>query len=309
MKGSVFDIKRFAMHDGAGIRTTIFLKGCPLSCVWCQNPEGISPKRRPLYFENKCIHCMTCVRVAKNGGVTSENGKIKLNIGADEDWESIADACPAVAIAMDSKEYTVDEVVAEVNKEKPFFKYGGGVTLSGGEPLMQSGFALELLRAFNAEGIDTTIETALHVKSEIVEEMLKYIDFIYADFKIYNDEAHKKYVGVSNKLIKKNLELILTSNKKENVVIRTPLIPGITATEENLAAIAEFVSGIYPGVKYELLNYNPLAEAKYHLIDKEYCFSDNPKLYTKDQMREYGDIVTNAGIKNLILEIYCIRFV
>jgi pyruvate formate lyase activating enzyme len=303
MKGSVFDIKRFAMHDGEGIRTTVFLKGCPLSCVWCQNPEGISLKKRPLYFENKCIHCMTCVHVAKKGGVTTEDGKITLHIDAKEDWNKIVDACPAVAIAMDSKEYTVEEVLAEVNKEKAFYKYDGGVTLSGGEPLMQSQFAIELLRTFKNEGINTAIETALHVKSETVEEMLKYIDSIYADFKIYDDSMHKKYVGVSNEQIKKNLKLILTSEKKDSVIIRTPLIPELTATEENLTCIARFVSDIYPEVKYELLNYNPLAEAKYHLVDKEYYFKDNPKLYTKEQMKAFGDIVTNAGIKNLILEI------
>lgn len=303
MKGLVFDIKRFSTHDGKGIRTTVFLKGCTLKCVWCQNPEGISIKKRPLYFQNKCIHCNTCVNLAQNGGVYQENGNIKLDVTKEEDWETIVDECPAVALAMDSKEYSVDELLKEIMKDEVFFKYDGGVTLSGGEPLFQHEFAIELLRRLQENGIHTSMETALNVPTEVVGKALKYLDHLFADCKLIDSSQHQMYAGVSNELIKKNLEMLLTSDKRDQIVIRTPLIPGFTDSEENLAGIARFLSGIYPEVHYELLNYNPLAQAKYSMVDMEYCYEDNPKMFTDNQMRAFGKILTDNGIKNLILEI------
>jgi pyruvate formate lyase activating enzyme len=303
MKGYVFDFKRFSTHDGKGIRTTIFLKGCTLNCVWCQNPEGISIKQRPLYFPKKCIHCNTCVYLSKNCGVTERNGIIKLDVSKNEDWENIIDACPSTALTMDSKEMTVEEVLKEASKDKPFFKYGGGVTLSGGEPLYQHEFAIEILKGLKEMGITTAIETASHIPHEIYKEAMKYIDYVYADVKLIDEAAHKKYTGVSNELIKKNISWLLTSKKAPNVIIRTPLIPDITTGEENIAGISKFISGLYSEVKYELLNYNPLAQAKYDMVDKEFCYEKNPPLYTDEQMRAFGKIVTDNGVKNLILEI------
>ena len=303
LKGYVFDFKRFSTHDGHGIRTTVFLKGCTLNCVWCQNPEGISIKQRPLYFPNKCIHCNTCVHLAENGGVTEVGGKIKLDVSKVENWHYIIDSCPAVALTMDSTEMTSQEVVEEACKDAPFFKYGGGVTLSGGEPLFQHEFAIEILKGLKEKNITTTIETASHIPMPIYKEAMKYIDYVYADLKIMDSDLHKKYTGVDNTRIVQNLKWLLMSEKKENVIIRTPLIPGMTATEENIAGIAKFISGLYPEVKYEILNYNPLAQAKYDMVDKEFCFENNPPLYSDDQMRAFGKIATDNGVKNLILEI------
>lgn len=303
LKGYVFDFKRFSTHDGHGIRTTVFLKGCTLNCVWCQNPEGISIKQRPLYFPNKCIHCNTCVHLAENGGVTEVDGKIKLDVSKVENWHYIIDSCPAVALTMDSREMTSQEVVEEACKDAPFFKYGGGVTLSGGEPLFQHEFAIEILKGLKEKNITTTIETASHIPMPIYKEAMKYIDYVYADLKIMDSNLHKKYTGVDNTRIVQNLKWLLMSEKKENVIIRTPLIPGMTATEENIAGIAKFISGLYSEVKYEILNYNPLAQAKYDMVDKEFCFENNPPLYSDDQMRAFGKIATDNGVKNLILEI------
>lgn len=303
MKGYVFDFKRFSTHDGHGIRTTIFLKGCTLNCVWCQNPEGISIKRRPLYFPNKCIHCNTCIHQSENGGVRLENGKIKLDVTKQENWEHIIDSCPSGALAMDSREMTVEETVEEACKDAPFFKYGGGVTLSGGEPLFQHEFAIEVLKKLKERGITTTIETASNIPHDIYAEAMKYIDYVYADLKIIDNDKHKKYTGVGNDLIKENLSWLLQTEKAKDVIIRTPLIPGMTTDKENIAGIAKFISDIYPEVKYEILNYNPLAEAKYDMVDKEFCFEKNPPLYSDAQMRDFGKIATDNGVKNLILEI------
>lgn len=303
MKGYVFDFKRFSTHDGHGIRTTIFLKGCTLNCVWCQNPEGISIRQRPLYFPNKCIHCNTCVHLSENGGVKEVGGNIKLDVSKAENWHHIIDSCPSAALTMDSREMTVQEVVNEACKDAPFFKYGGGVTLSGGEPLFQHEFAIEVLKGLKEKQITTTIETASHISTGVYREAMKYIDFVFADLKLIDSNEHKKYTGIDNELIKQNLEWLLTSDKAEHVTIRTPLIPGMTATEKNIAGIARFISGLYPDVKYEILNYNPLAQAKYDMVDKEFCFEKNPPLYSDEQMRSFGKIATDNGVKNLILEI------
>lgn len=303
MKGYVFDFKRFSTHDGEGIRTTIFLKGCTLNCVWCQNPEGISIRQRPLYFPNKCIHCMTCVHLSKNGGIVEKNGEIKLDISKEEDWKYIIDNCPSMALTMDSRRMTVEEVLEEACKDAPFFKYGGGVTLSGGEPLFQHEFAINILKGLKERGITTTIETASNIPMRIYQEAMKYTDYVFADLKIIDNEKHKKYTGVDNALIKRNIERLLKSKKAKNVTIRTPLIPGMTTDRENIAGIAEFITGVYPDVKYEILNYNPLAQAKYDMVDKEFCFDENPPLYSDEQMREFGKIATDHGVKNLLLEI------
>lgn len=302
MNGVIFDIKRFSTHDGKGIRTTIFLKGCSLNCVWCQNPEGILLKRRPIYFENKCIRCGSCIKKAKNHGVTLKNNIIKLNIKESENWKEIIDSCPTEAIVMDSKIFSVDDVVKEVMKDEVFFKHGGGVTLSGGEPFIQSEFAIELLKRFKNLKINTAIETALNIDKDILKEAIKYLDIIYADFKIFNREDHKKYTGSSNEKIKDNIEFLLKSYKKENVIIRTPMIPGMTTSKDNIKNISKFISDIYSDVAYEILNYNPLAQGKYSLVDRDYCFKENPKLYSKEQMQYFGSIAKDNGIKNLIIE-------
>ncbi|MEE1312159.1 MAG: glycyl-radical enzyme activating protein [Lachnospiraceae bacterium] len=303
MKGTIFDIRRFSTHDGEGLRTTIFMKGCPLRCVWCQNPEGIPVEIYPMHFSNQCVGCKTCLKVCKFNGIWEENGKIHIDRNAREDWAAISDACPAEAIVLDGKVWNAEDVLKEVKKDKVFFRHGGGVTISGGEPLMQADFVVEIFQKLKEEGIHTAIETSLGVSKEAVEKVVPYVDQIFADMKLETEELHKKYTGVSNVQIKKNLTFLLTSPYKEKVTIRTPLIPEHTATEENLSGIAEYISGLYPEVKYELLNYNPLAEAKYHLVERSYCFEENPKLYTKEQMIAFGEIVKAHGIKRLIMEL------
>lgn len=302
MEGTIFDIRRFSTHDGDGIRTTVFLKGCPLSCIWCQNPEGISTRRRPLYFENRCIHCGTCVKTCKNGGFKIENGQIVLNPNVKEDWEQLIYNCPTGAIEMDSRTASVEEIMQEIRKDKVFYHYGGGVTLSGGEPLLQWQFAREILKQCQREGIHTAIETALYVQTKALESVIPYLNMAFLDLKLMDDEEHKKYVGVSNEQIKKNIEILLKSEIRNQVVVRTPMIPGITTTRENIQGIAAFISSVYSNVSYEILNYNPLAEAKYHLVDMEYCFKENPRMYSKEQMQKFGDWARQAGVKNVIIE-------
>lgn len=302
VKGTVFDIRRFSTHDGGGIRTTVFLKGCPLSCVWCHNPEGISTRVRPLHFPNKCIGCRICCSLSENGGVVMTEKGIRLDISKQENWDQIIEECPSGAIVWDSKRMTVDEVAEEVLKDAPFYKYGGGVTLSGGEPLLQPEFVLSFLKEMKKRNIHTAVETALHVPEETLESVLPWLDLIYGDFKIFDPEAHKKYIGQGNVRIKKHIGLLLESEKRDQVIIRTPMIPGVTTGEDNIAEISRFISEAYSEVSYEILNYNPLAEAKYRLIDKTYCFKENPKRYSRQDMERFAEIARSNGVKNIILE-------
>lgn len=303
MLGTVFDVRRFSTHDGGGIRTTVFLKGCPLRCVWCQNPEGIDPRTLPVHFPGRCIRCGGCLALSRAGGVYAEGGAIRLRRERPEDWQQLARGCPAAALALDSRPYTPEQLVEELLKDEVFFRRGGGVTLSGGEPLLQGEFAAALLRLLHGRGVHTAIETSLSVPAGTLQAALPYLDLIYADLKIFDEAAHRRYVGASNRLIKENLALLLTGEARGRAIIRTPLIPGYTATAENLGAIAAFLSGLYPDVSYELLNYNPLAEAKYRLVGRDYCFDENPKAYTRAELKAFGDIARSNGIKNLILEI------
>lgn len=302
INGRIFDIRRFSTHDGEGIRTTVFFKGCPLRCVWCQNPEGLSVKPRPVWFENQCIHCGICVSASMKGGCRLEENTIRLNPEAPEDWNRLIDLCPSTALRMDSRDISLHCLIEELEKDSVFYRYGGGVTLSGGEPLMQSDFALALLRELKRRDIHTAVESALNVPSGIVMEAVRWTDTFYADLKLFDPEDHKRYTGKDNKLILQNIEALLRSEFRDRVIIRTPLIPGITALHENIAAISGFISGIDPDIRYELLNYNPLAKAKYHLTDREFCFKINPAQFSDDEMKAFQHTAITQGIKNLISE-------
>lgn len=301
-KGYIFDIKRFATHDGKGIRTTVFFKGCPLRCKWCQNPEGLSYLPQVLYMESKCMHCLSCVHASKQGGVKCVNDKICISRNIKEDWDAICDVCPTLALSMDAKEYTVEKCVHEILKDEIFFKREGGVTFSGGEPFLQSDILIDLLKACKEKGIHTAIETSLYTDLENVQKALPYLDQIYCDCKLYDENLHKQYTGVSNEKILKNIAYLLQSNKKAHVIVRTPLIPTMTASFENISSISEFLVSCYEDVHYEILNYNPLAQSKYAYLDMEYCFKENPKMYSSEKMQEFYDCAKQNGIKNLVID-------
>jgi len=301
-KALIFDIKRFAVHDGTGLRTTVFFKGCPLRCKWCQNPEGLSPKKRPIYFKNSCIHCRRCEEFSLENQMTYQNNRPYFNLEYNGDFDNLVKYCPSGAIRYDSEEYDVESLIDKIKEDQVFFRDDGGVTFSGGEPLMQGEFLVEILKKCQEEGIHTAIETSMYASLEFVKKVLPYLDLIYIDLKVFDEEKHKALTGVSCKCIKDNIQYILESEYKNKVIIRTPLIPAMTATDDNITNIANFLVSIYPEVKYELLNYNPLASSKYELVDLEYGVDKRYKMFNKEQMQYFYNIVYQTGLKNLVIE-------
>ncbi len=290
----VFDIKRFAVHDGEGLRTTVFFKGCPLRCRWCQNPEGLLPQRKPIYLENKCMHCRNCEKQGA-GKIVYQDRPVFI----EDDLDEVFKYCPTDAIQYDSSYYSLEELVDKVMEDEVFFKYGGGVTVSGGEPFMQQEKLIQLLKELHPK-VHTAIETSLYTSLDLVKQAAPYLDQIYCDLKIEDDKAHREATGVSNTIIKENLAYLLTSKHKDKVIVRTPLIPGYTCDDDNIKSIASYLYSLYPEVRYELLNYNPLASAKYDLTEFEYGVKEDQKAYSQEELSHYYQIVSDSGIKNMI---------
>lgn len=297
-KAYVFDIKRFAVHDGYGIRTTIFFKGCPLRCKWCQNPEGLETKPRVLWFEKNCIHCRLCEKASMPNQMHYDE-RPYFNKEYSGDFDNLVHICPSSAIRYDSTLYTVEELMSKIEEDRVFFKRNGGVTFSGGEPFLQKDFLVDILKECKKRGIHTAIESSFYANLELVKQVVPYLDLIFADLKVFDETDHKAMTGVSNQKILQNIEYLLTSEHKDKVIIRTPLIPGYNATERNLSQISSFISSLYPEVKYELLNYNPLASSKYDLVDMEYE-PGKLKPFAPDELETFKNIVKEAGIKNII---------
>jgi pyruvate formate lyase activating enzyme len=259
-KGIIFDIIRYAIHDGPGIRTTVFLKGCPLACWWCQNPE--SQKSEP-------------------EKVNAIDRRKYSNLFYGEDANIIG------------REVTIAQVMAEVDKDRIFYEYsGGGVTFSGGEPLMQPDFLLGLLMAGKKKGLRTALDTSGHASWASVRRIMKYVDLFLYDLKIMDERVHQKYTGEGNELILDNLKRLVRN--KANIIVRIPVITGITDKKDNIRQIGEFVHEIKGIEQMHLLPYNYLCKDKYQRMKREYAMqhikptSDRSLLKIKASLETYG---------------------
>lgn len=245
MKGVIFDIKEMTVHDGSGVRLTVFLKGCPLRCEWCHNPEGLNMSPELMYKKKKCVKCNQCLQKCEHEECKPFGRCIKV--------------CPVNALYVCGKEYASEELAKIINGHKRIFDLtGGGVTFSGGEPLMQWKFLKEVISLI--PGIHTAIETSGYASKEIFADAVETLDEIIMDVKLFDEEKHIKYTGVSNKLIKENFLYLKNSGKP--FIIRTPLIEGKTDGEENLSLIKEFIGD----ARWETLPENKLAKAKYDML-------------------------------------------
>ena len=291
MTGEIFDIKKFAVHDGPGIRTTFFMKGCPLSCVWCHNPEGMRPGKDIWVKQKTCIHCQTCVHVCPRDAVNLDpaDGEIKIDKGLCDFCDICVGKCPTTSMQRIDRKVTAEELLQIAKADQVFFESsGGGITISGGEPLGQAPFVKEVLKLMQENHIHTCIETSMFAGTKTFAEIVPYVDQFLVDIKLWDEELHKKYCGVSNRQILENFRYLVS--QKKPVLVRIPLIPGITATRENLTAIRAFVDALDPGIEIEALNYNDFAGSKYKFLERVY-FDDEIRAFKKPDYEELCELV------------------
>ncbi|TAJ99581.1 MAG: glycyl-radical enzyme activating protein [Chloroflexota bacterium] len=296
--GRVFDIQRFSVHDGPGIRTTVFLKGCPLRCRWCQNPEGLERAISLWHFENLCGRTGHCQDVCPTGAITLTPVGVEINHAACTLCGDCVEVCPNNALAFDGRDITTDEVLAEVSRDAIFHEVsGGGVTFSGGEPLAQPAFVRDTAAALKSRGLPTTLESSFHAPWSSIEPLLPVIDLFIVDVKVADPAAHRVATGVSNELILDNLRRLTKALRGEGrILVRVPLIPGYTATPENLGAIADLLVAVDPSLPVELMNFNPLASAKYRRMGMAYEFADAARAYSPAEMAGFQSLFAERGL-------------
>jgi pyruvate formate lyase activating enzyme len=297
--GIFFDIKRYSINDGPGIRVTVFLKGCPLSCVWCHNPESISPKVQKMYSQSKCIGCSDCVEHCPENALTLTTEDIITQVEACTLCGICADVCPTKAMEMTGKLDTVDNIMKMIERETVFMDQSeGGVTFSGGEPLRQSEFLIELLDACGRNGIHRTVDTSGFANTETLLEVAKRTDHFLYDLKMMNSEKHKKYTGVPNEKILSNLKILAETGASIN--IRIPFIKGVNSDNENMEETAIFIAGLSGEKKIvNLLPYHNIMTKKYQKLGGNYQQDELSEPSLEDKKTALA-IFEKHGIKAII---------
>lgn len=290
MKANIVEIKRFAVHDGDGIRTTVFFKGCPLKCVWCHNPESMDFKPQLAYYENKCANCGDCMFVCGNEVHSVKNGSHKINRDRCIGCGKCEKMCLNDALKLHGKEMSVEELLPLLIEDKDFYdSSGGGVTLSGGECLMQADFCRELLKKLKENGVHTAVDTCGFVSKDALDKVMPYTDIFLYDIKAYDEDVHIKCTGQSNKIILENLKYLDECGKKTEV--RIPYVPGYN--DDQIEKIAQFLSELKNVTKVRVLSYHNYAVSKYTSLGMA---NNLPKALPQDEdiekanvtLKEYG---------------------
>lgn len=293
MKASIFNIQKFSIHDGPGIRTTVFFKGCPLQCIWCHNPESQNSGKEILYDKNKCTLCGSCIKTCQNNAIELKDNDLETNMDKCTFCSDCTVCCINSARQIAGKEYTVDEVMKEVLKDRVFYKNSkGGVTLSGGEPLIYASFVEELLMKLKKENIHTAVDTCGAVDYKVLERVSEYTDLFLYDIKSMDEEKHILYTGVSNKNIINNL--INLSKIHNNINLRLPIIEGINADENHIFEILKLIKNTNIK-KINLLPYHDIAMHKYEKLGRKYYeYMQKP---ADEKLKRYKEIFEKEGYR------------
>jgi len=297
VKGLVFQIYRGTTHDGPGLRTTIFLKGCALNCLWCHNPEGISVVPEIIWDSSKCIGCRNCLHTCKSNAIDFTEKGIRLLRERCELCYECTYNCPSKALKVCGNEWESNVLVEAVLADKMFYEeFEGGVTVSGGEPLMQSDFLLELLTELQHKGINTILDTSGYARKENFAKVLPYVQGVLFDIKILDDEQHKLFTNVSNRLILENLRYLVEQIRFGlpcKLWVRTPLIPGVTSCEDNIHAIGNLMKTEMNDAvdRWELCTFNNVCKTKYKMLQRKWKFEDYPLMskLEADKMKKIAE--------------------
>ena len=293
--GIITAIQRFSLNDGPGIRSSIFFKGCNMRCSWCHNPETIALAPQLHFYPSRCINCAACVGVCPTAAHQMTDSRHCFDRLKCVACGRCADVCFSGALDMSGRDLDVSEIMREVMQDEAYYhRSGGGITLTGGEALLQAGFADALLQACSAVGIGTAVETNLFYDFSQIESLLPLIDRVMADIKVIDDTQHRKWTGVSNEIILANIRRLDQAGMP--LIIRTPVIPGVNDTIVNIAQTAQFLIGLENLEYYELLNFNPLGHSKYTSLGLENIFSDTRPL-PDIQMQKLAQAARQFGLK------------
>ena len=289
----IFNIQKFSLHDGPGIRTVVFFKGCPLRCKWCANPESQSPRTEILWERGSCHGCHACVKNCPSGAATVNSQGIFIDDGLCSHCGICMINCPGHALKAEGKLKSEEDILQICLQDKDFYdESGGGVTLSGGEVLLHPDFAVSLIHSLKGQGIHTAIETTGFAVPEIFDRVTAHVDLLLFDVKHWDEEQHKKGTGVSNRLILDNLKRAIADGKQ--VLPRLPVIPGYNDSPEDAAGFSMCLKEA-GAQKIQLLPFHQLGENKYDMLGKEYEFANIPALH-EEELEEYRSVFLKQGI-------------
>jgi pyruvate formate lyase activating enzyme len=283
LSGLTFDIYRGSSHDGPGLRTVVFFKGCPLRCQWCHNPAGLASQPELMWQHQKCIQCGACQKACQTGSITIDQGVVSIDRDNCTRCFDCAKACPSKALSVVGQAWTVTDLVREVMKDQKYFEaFGGGVTVSGGEPALQSAFIKEFFTRLKENKISTALDTSGYAPAAVFEHLLPVTDIILYDLKLVDPALHQQHAGVDNTLILENFKWIADYARRHDqpLWVRTPLIPGATATPDNLAAIGQWIKD-HAGDRidrWELCCFNNTCEEKYTQLAMQWAYAGVPLL-------------------------------